>query len=96
MIVAYRTIYDVSGVFDTRMYDGVVEMLDELGEHGRTLCVATSKPETSARRVVDHLGLTDRFNAMARGRRPRPPHARPTSSPTCSTSSESSRMTRSS
>jgi phosphoglycolate phosphatase len=62
--VAYRAIYEETGLFDTCLYDGVVEMLDELGENGCTLCVATSKPETSARRVIEHLGLTDRFEVV--------------------------------
>jgi phosphoglycolate phosphatase len=62
--VAYRAIYDESGLFDTCLYEGAVEMLDELGDQGCTLCIATSKPETSARRVVEHLGLTDRFKVI--------------------------------
>jgi phosphoglycolate phosphatase len=62
--LAYRAIYEETGLFDTCMYDGVAEMLDELGEHGCTLCVATSKPETSARRVIEHLGLSDRFKVL--------------------------------
>jgi phosphoglycolate phosphatase len=62
--VAYRTIYEDTGLYDTCMYEGVVELLDALGDLGCTLCVATSKPETSARRVIDHLGLTDRFKVI--------------------------------
>jgi phosphoglycolate phosphatase len=62
--VTYRAIYDDTGLFDTCMYDGVVEMLDEIADRGCTLCLATSKPETSARRVIEHLGLTDRFKAI--------------------------------
>ena len=30
MIAAYRDVYEVSGLFETRLYDGVPEMLDEL------------------------------------------------------------------
>jgi phosphoglycolate phosphatase len=62
--IAYRASYEDTGLFDTCIYDGVVEMLEELGEHGCTLCVATSKPETSARRVIDHLGLTEHFTVI--------------------------------
>ncbi len=62
--VAYRAIYEHTGLFDTSLYDGVVDLLDELGERGCTLCVATSKPETSARRVIEHFGLTDRFKVI--------------------------------
>ena len=44
--VAYRAIYEHTGLFDTSLYDGVGDLLDELSELGCTLCVATSKPET--------------------------------------------------
>jgi phosphoglycolate phosphatase len=66
--VTYRALYEEAGLFDTCLYDGVVEMLDEVGEHGCTLCVATSKPELSARRVIEHLGLTDRFKVIGAAR----------------------------
>ncbi len=49
------------GLFETRLYDGIVEMLDALTDAGCTLCVATSKPEPSAVRVIEHLDLTGRF-----------------------------------
>lgn len=62
--IAYRAIYEHTGLFDTSLYDGVIELLDELAERGCTLCVATSKPETSARRVIEHFGLTDRFKVI--------------------------------
>ncbi len=62
--VAYRAIYEHTGLFDTSLYDGVIDLLDELAERGCTLCVATSKPETSALRVIEHFGLTDRFKVI--------------------------------
>ena len=62
--IAYRAIYEHTGLFDTSLYDGVVELLDELADRGCTLCVATSKPETSALRVIEHFGLTDRFKVI--------------------------------
>ena len=62
--IAYRSIYEDTGLFDTTMYDGIGELLDELTELGRTLCVATSKPETSAVRVIEHFGLSDRFKVI--------------------------------
>ena len=61
VIAAYRDVYERGGLFETRLYDGIVEMLDALADAGCTLCVATSKPEPSAVRVIEHLGLTARF-----------------------------------
>ncbi len=62
--IAYRAIYEHTGLFDTSVYDGIIDLLDELAERGCTLCVATSKPETSALRVIEHFGLTDRFKVI--------------------------------
>lgn len=61
VIAAYRSVYEDTGLYDTGLYDGIVEMLDALAEAGCTLALATSKPEVSANRVVEHLGLTGRF-----------------------------------
>jgi phosphoglycolate phosphatase len=61
---AYRAVYEETGLFDTALYDGVTELLAALADSGHTLCVATSKPETSARRVIEHFGLTDRFKVI--------------------------------
>lgn len=65
VIARYREHYEAGGLFDTTVYEGVVDMLDELAEGGYVLAVATSKPEVSARRVLDHLGLSSRFSAIA-------------------------------
>src|SRR5207342_1368866 len=43
------------------IYDGVLDLLDDLQARGVTLAVATSKPEFQAIPVVEHLGLADRF-----------------------------------
>jgi phosphoglycolate phosphatase len=61
VIAEYRKVYEVTGLFETRLYDGVVDMIDALTDAGCTLAIATSKPEVSALRVIDHLRLTGRF-----------------------------------
>ncbi len=60
IVLAYRQRYDDVGMFENVVYAGVVAMLDELAvDH--TLAVATAKPEPTARRIVEHFGLADRF-----------------------------------
>ena len=61
LVEAYREYYGVTGIFECTLYDGVPEMLDALQNAGKTLFVATSKPEKFARTVLAHFGLTDRF-----------------------------------
>ena len=64
VIAQYRKVYEVTGLFETRLYDGVVDMIDALTDAGCTLAIATSKPEVSAVRVIEHLGLTGRFKLV--------------------------------
>jgi len=61
VIGAYRERYELGGLFETTMYPGVTEMLDDLAEIGMTLAVATAKPEETAVRIVEHFGITERF-----------------------------------
>ena len=65
VIERYRERYEDGGLFETSLYAGVVEMLDELRAHGLVLAIATAKPELTARRVVEHLQLADRFAVLA-------------------------------
>lgn len=61
----YRERYEDVGLFENTLYDGVVEMLDELAGLGIELALATAKPEPTARRIIEHFGLTDRFAVLA-------------------------------
>jgi phosphoglycolate phosphatase len=65
VIERYRERYEDVGLFESRVYDGVVAMLDMLRTMGVVLALATAKPELTARRVVEHFGLTDRFSVLA-------------------------------
>ncbi len=53
----FRQYYNVTGVFENRVYDGVAEMLGALKQAGLRLVLATSKPEATAIRVMKHFGL---------------------------------------
>ena len=63
-VQAYRERYMDVGIYETRRYDGIVEMLDRLRALAERMFVATSKPWISARRVVAHLGLEGRFDGV--------------------------------
>ncbi|MEO1058708.1 MAG: HAD hydrolase-like protein [Actinomycetota bacterium] len=64
VIVAYRDRYEDVGLFENEMYDGIEEMLTELGAE-YTLALATAKPQHSAVRITEHFGLTDHFEYQA-------------------------------
>ena len=44
------------------MYDGIVEMLEALKAAGKTIVLATSKPENTARRIMALFGLDKYFD----------------------------------
>ena len=57
MVVLYREYYQEEGIFDNRVYDGVMEMLKTLKEAGLTIVMATSKPEKFAKMIAEHFGF---------------------------------------
>ncbi|MFD7306823.1 HAD hydrolase-like protein [Promicromonospora sp. NPDC059942] len=57
VIAAYRSDFEVHGMFDNSVIPGMPEALAELREAGLTLLVATAKPEHYARQIVEHFGL---------------------------------------
>lgn len=65
VILAYRDRYEDVGLFENTLYPGVVDMLDELAAEGHTLSIATAKPEPTAKRIIEHFGLSDRFAVQA-------------------------------
>lgn len=60
-VVKYRECFDQRGWAENRVYPGVEAMLQALREHDCRLYVATSKPETAARRILKHFELSHYF-----------------------------------
>lgn len=63
-VAAYRDRYDRLGAFENAVFDGIAELLDEVGD-GRTLAVATSKAEAPAEMILEHFDLRRRFAFVA-------------------------------
>jgi phosphoglycolate phosphatase len=55
-ITAYRDRFSTVGLFENRLYDGILDALAMLVSHG-PLFVVTSKPRVFAERIVAHFGL---------------------------------------
>lgn len=60
-VAVYREYYDHTGWAENVLYDGVAEVLWALVASGRTVATATSKPDVSARRILEHFGLAHHF-----------------------------------
>lgn len=58
----YREYFDRKGIFENRVYPGIPELLERLRREGHVLALATSKPETASRRILDHFCLTSYFS----------------------------------
>lgn len=61
----FRKIYGSEGLFDNRVYNGIPELLDHLRAAGTKLAVATSKPGSMAKKVLDHFGLSPHFDMIS-------------------------------
>ncbi|MCW5748204.1 MAG: HAD hydrolase-like protein [Alphaproteobacteria bacterium] len=63
-VVAYRQHYGESGFLGSAPYPGIAGALEAMRQAGLRLYLATSKRETFASRILDHLGLATYFDAI--------------------------------
>ena len=62
----YREYFKRQGIFENEVYEGVRELLAGLKKEGKTLAVATSKPEVFAIEILKHFDLFQYFDALFR------------------------------
>ncbi|MDD2956404.1 MAG: HAD family hydrolase [Oscillospiraceae bacterium] len=60
-VAFYRERFSTVGIFENAVYPGIPELLASLGNAGKRLFVATSKPEKFARRILEHFELAGWF-----------------------------------
>ena len=61
----YREYYETTGLFENAVYDGIPELLKALKENGKSVILATSKPEKFARLILEHFNLMRYFDFAA-------------------------------
>lgn len=61
----YREYFGVTGLLENSVYPGIAQMLAALRAAGKTLLVATSKPEVFAVRILEHFDLARYFSVIA-------------------------------
>ena len=54
----YRERYTPIGVFENKIYDGILDMMSKLKEQGKVLAVATSKPTVYSQMICDKYGIS--------------------------------------
>ena len=60
----YREYYRDRGLFENALYPGIPEALAKLKSAGKTVCLATSKPEPFARRILEHFSVDGYFDEI--------------------------------
>ena len=64
-VAAYRADYTSRGWAMNTLFDGIVELLEDLRADGVRLAVATSKAEPIAQRILEHFGIDGHFEVIA-------------------------------
>lgn len=60
----YREYFSVKGLFENEVYAGIEQLLRDLKAQGKILCLATSKPEVFAKRILEHFCLDGYFDLV--------------------------------
>ena len=63
-VADFRARYEPVGVFESRPFPGIGELLDALRAAGKAVGVATSKPQPLAETLLERAGLREKFNAV--------------------------------
>ena len=63
-VAVFRSRYNPIGIYENAPYPGIREMLAALKRSGFRLCIATSKPEEMANRVLMHFDLAQFFDTV--------------------------------
>lgn len=62
----YREYYGEKGIFENSLYDGVVDLLEDLKKNNKTIILATSKPEVYAKQILEYFKV-DKYFTFAAG-----------------------------
>lgn len=63
-VVKYRERFDVYGILECEIYEGVADAIRYLKNAGYVLAIASSKPESACKIIIENLGLTKYFDMI--------------------------------
>lgn len=61
----YREYYNAGGIFELRIYDGIIDLLKYLKKSGKKIILATSKPEIYAEKIAKKFGFYEFFDNIS-------------------------------
>ena len=63
-VAKYRERFATIGLFENSVFDGVHKLLAKLKAKGKVICLATSKPEVYARKIIKKYGVDKYFDIV--------------------------------
>ncbi len=63
-VAKYRERFSTVGLFENEVYPGIPELLSNLQKAGKTICLATAKPEVFAKRILEKFDLSQYFSVV--------------------------------
>ena len=63
-VEVYRQRYNRTGIFECRLYPGAEACIKALKQQGIRIGMASSKPELSCRRILEHFGILSLFDEV--------------------------------
>ena len=60
----YREYFSQKGIFENKVFSGSQPLLAQLKVAGKTVCLATSKPEVFARQILEHFHMDGYFDEI--------------------------------
>jgi len=64
-IQKYREYFSPKGVYENVLYDGIVDLFEELKKADKQLIIATSKPTVYAEKILEYHNIRDYFSFVA-------------------------------
>ena len=65
LVVDYRERYVPIGIYESSPFPGIRELLEALRRAGKSVGIATSKPQTMAEHLLERSGMKDCFDVIA-------------------------------
>ena len=60
----YRENFSVKGIYENKLYNGILQLLDDLVHAGKIIVLATSKPLVYATEVLNYFGISEFFSYL--------------------------------
>lgn len=64
LVEKYRERFNVTGIFENKIYPGIADMLKVLKEAGCKLSIASSKPTVLVERILEHFAIRKYFDCV--------------------------------